>query len=141
MTANQGVVLVVDDDATIREMVKYLLEGEGYQVLCARDGQDALDLSRRYRHKIHLTISDVEMPGLGGTDLCFHLLAERPGIRILLMSGEDRSGLVVGGAAVPFLLKPFDGTALRSRVQALLAVSGREMPGDSGWPARQPGPH
>ena len=128
MTASQSVVLVVDDDATIREMVKLLLEAEGYHVLCARDGQEALELSRRYRNRIHLTITDVEMPGLAGTDLCLHLLAERPGIRILLMSGEDRSGLLVGGGEVPFLLKPFDGTALKSKVQTLLAASGREMP-------------
>ena len=55
-----------------------------------------------------------------GTDLCFHVLAERPGIRVLMMSGDPRREAGLPKLAVPFLPKPFDGQTLRARVNALL---------------------
>ena len=62
------------------------------------------------------------MPRLNGTDLCAHLLEERPGINVLVMSGADMSEIVSQNINLPFLPKPFDGTTLIARVRAILAA-------------------
>jgi DNA-binding response OmpR family regulator len=81
-----------------------------------------LELSRQYPGKIDLVITDVDMPRLNGTDLCAHLLEERPGIKVLVMSGADVNEIVSQNANLPFLPKPFDGETLRARVRAILGV-------------------
>jgi YesN/AraC family two-component response regulator len=63
------------------------MQREGYFVLSAADGQEGLELSRKYPGTIDLVITDVQMPRLNGTDLCAHLLEDRPGIKVLVMSG------------------------------------------------------
>jgi DNA-binding response OmpR family regulator len=62
------------------------------------------------------------MPRMNGTDLCGHLMAERAGIKMLIMSGADMGRIVSQNANLPFLPKPFDGQTIRSRVRAILAV-------------------
>jgi len=62
------------------------------------------------------------MPRLNGTDLCAHLLEERPGIKVLVMSGEDMSEIVSQNVNLPFLPKPFDGKTLKARVRSILAA-------------------
>jgi len=62
------------------------------------------------------------MPRLNGTDLCAHLLEERPEIRVLVMSAADMSKIVSQNANLPFLPKPFDGRTLRARVRSILAA-------------------
>ena len=128
---HQSVILVADDDALIRNLVTLLLQHEGYFVLSAADGYEGLELSRKYPGKIDLVITDVEMPRMNGTDLCGHLTEERPGIKILVMSGADMSEIVRQNANMPFLPKPFDGETLKARVRAILgdphqAASGTE---------------
>ena len=59
---------------------------------------------------------------LNGTDLCAHLLEERPGIKVLMMSGADMREIVSQNANLPFLPKPFDGKTLIAKVRALLAA-------------------
>ena len=70
-----------------------------------------------------LVITDVDMPRLNGTDLCAHLLEERPGIKVLMMSGADMSEIVSQNINLPFLPKPFDGKTLIARVRAILAAT------------------
>ena len=120
MTGTRAVVLVADDDPSVRELVADLLQREGHDVLSASDGHEALELARTYPGTLHLVITDIDMPGVGGTDLCFHLMAERPGIRILMMSGDPGRETGITELGVPFLPKPFDGQTLRTRVHALL---------------------
>jgi DNA-binding response OmpR family regulator len=117
---SQAVILVADDEALIRNLVTLLLQQEGYFVLSAADGHEGLQLSRQYPGSIDLLITDMEMPRLNGTDLCGHLLKERPGIKVLVMSGADMSEIVSQNAHLPFLPKPFDGQMLLTRVRALL---------------------
>jgi DNA-binding response OmpR family regulator len=62
------------------------------------------------------------MPRLNGTDLCAHLLEERPGIKMLVMSGADMSEIVSQNVNLPFLPKPFDGKTLKARVRSMLAA-------------------
>jgi DNA-binding NarL/FixJ family response regulator len=61
------------------------------------------------------------MPRLNGTDLCAHLLEERPGIRVLVMSGSDMSEIIRQNVNLLFLPKPFDGESLKAKVRAILA--------------------
>ena len=95
---------------------------DGHFVLTAANGHEGLELSREYPEWIDLVITDVEMPRLNGTDLCAHLLEERPGIRLLVMSAADTSEVVSRNADLPFLHKPFDPEAFRARVRAILAA-------------------
>lgn len=119
---HQPVILVADDEALIRNLVTILLQQDGYFVLSAADGHEGLELSRQYPGSIELVITDMRMPRMNGTDLCAHLLAERPGIKVLVMSGEDINEIVSQNVNLPFLPKPFDGQTLKARVRALLAA-------------------
>jgi DNA-binding response OmpR family regulator len=119
---HQSVILVADDEALIRNLVTLLLQQDGHLVLSAANGHEGLELSRRYPGTIELVITDVDMPRLNGTDLCAHLLEERPGIKVLMMSGADTSEIVSQNINLPFLPKPFDGKTLIARVRAILAA-------------------
>ena len=121
--AHQFVILVADDAVLIRNLVTLLMQQEGYFVLSAADGHEGLELSRHYPGSIDLVITDVQMPRLNGTDLCAHLLEERPGIKALLMSGADIREIVSQNVDLPFLPKPFDGQTLKARVRAILTTT------------------
>ena len=116
------VILVADDNALVRNLVTLLMQQDGNFVLSAADGHEGLELSRKYPGKIDLLITDLDMPRLNGTDLCAHLLEERPGIKALVMSGADMSEIVSQNINLPFLPKPFDGKTLLARVRAILAA-------------------
>jgi DNA-binding response OmpR family regulator len=119
---HKSVILVADDDALVRNLVTLLLQNEGYFVLSAADGHEGLELSRNYPGVIELLISDLDMPRMKGSDLCAHLMRERPGIKVLVMSGADISEIVSQNANMPFLPKPFDGETLKARVQEILTA-------------------
>jgi len=116
------VILVADDEVLVRNLVTLFMQREGHLVLTAADGREGLELSRQYPGKIDLVITDVDMPRLNGTDLCAHLFEERPGIKVLVMSGADMSEIVSQNVNLPFLPKPFDGETLKARVRAILGV-------------------
>ena len=120
--AHQSVILVADDEPLIRNLVTLLMQQEGYFVLSAADGHEGLELSRKYPGLIDLLITDVNMPRMNGTDLCGHLMEERPGIKVLMMSGADMREIVSQNANLPFLPKPFDGQTLKARVREILAA-------------------
>ena len=119
---HQSTILVVDDEAMILFSVTIILQTQGYTVLSATDGQEALELSRKYPGEIHLLITDVDMPRLSGMDLCTSLLRERPGIKAIVMSGSDMSE-IVNQNNLPFLPKPFDREALLRRVREMLETT------------------
>jgi DNA-binding response OmpR family regulator len=103
-------------------VVTLLLQHEGYFVLSAADGHEGLELSRKYHGKIDLVVTDVEMPRMNGTDLCGHLIEERPGIKVLVMSGKNMSEIIRQNANMSFLPKPFNGETLKAKVWAILAA-------------------
>ena len=119
---HQPVILVADDEVMIRNLVTLLLQAHGYVVLSASDGQEGLELSRRYPGTIELLVTDIEMPRLNGMDLCAHLLEERPGTKVIVMSGKEMDEIVSKNANLPFLPKPFDGERLLERVRAILGA-------------------
>jgi len=114
---DQQVILVVDDEGLIRDLARMGLEGAGFFVLTACNGDEGLRASREFPGVIDLIISDVLMPGLDGFDLRKQLLSERPGIPVLMMSGQLHQGR---NEDIPYLEKPFRISELRDRVQALL---------------------
>jgi DNA-binding response OmpR family regulator len=91
------------------------MQQDGYFVLSAADGHEGLELSRLYPGFIDLVITDMQMPGVNGINLCARLFEERPGIRALLMLGSDVGEFVAHDTNLPFLPKPFDGQNLRAR--------------------------
>ena len=116
---DKPVILVADDETPVRELVRHILETAGYAVLTAADGEQALQVSRTFPTTIHLLLSDVLMPKLGGMALCEQLLRERPAMNVLLLSGtveQPREG-------VAFLRKPFRAEILRDHVRRLLLAA------------------
>lgn len=121
--AGRETVLVVEDERPVLELIADVLGFQGYRVLPAESGEDALQLSRRHPGPIHLAVVDVVMRGPSGPDLVQRLAAARPGLKTLYISGYPdelicRRGLTPGGQA--FLQKPFSVEALASRVRELL---------------------
>jgi two-component system cell cycle sensor histidine kinase/response regulator CckA len=116
---DQPVILVVDDDVLVENIVRITLERNGYFVLTAQNGEEALTLSRSYPGEIHMILSDIEMPGMNGIDLSKHLSKERPSTCIVLMSGSFKGGPMEG---VHFIRKPFRVDELSRKVKELLVV-------------------
>ena len=114
----QTVVLVADDDEHIRNLIATLLHDEGCLVLVASDGNAALELARHYPQQIHMLITDMQMPKLTGVELCARLINERPGIKILVISGDSMGA----NADIPFLSKPFGADLFVNRVKQILAT-------------------
>jgi CheY-like chemotaxis protein len=104
----------------IHEVITILLQEQGYVVLSAFDGQEALEISRKHPGKIDLLITDVDMPRLNGIKLCMQLLEERPGIKAIVMSGTDKGEIVRRNIDIPFLSKPFKSEALLANIREML---------------------
>lgn len=121
-STDRTVILVADDDVFVRNLVTLLLQRQGYEVLSASDGQEGLELSRKYAGPIDLLITDMEMPRLNGMDLFTHLREERPRMKVIVMSGADMEEIVSQNVNLPFLPKPFDGEALIARVRSVLGA-------------------
>ena len=100
-----------------------MLEREGYEVLAAASGGDALALAACYAGRIHLLLTDVVMPGLSGRDVAERLGTSRPGIRVLFMSGYTDNVIAQRGMLDPgtaFLSKPFTPETLAAKVRGVL---------------------
>jgi PAS domain S-box-containing protein len=120
----KGTVLVVEDDAPVRETVARTLRGNGYEVLTAVDGLHALELHPDDVARLNLVVSDVMMPGANGRQVVERLREQRPGLPALFISGytEDTSaveGMV--GARTQFLAKPFSTAELLAKTRTTLA--------------------
>jgi len=116
-------VLVAEDQDDVRALTKRLLEREGYVVLAAASGGDALVLAACYAGRIHLLLTDVVMPGLSGRDVAERLGTSRPGIRVLFMSGYSDNVIAQRGMLDPgtaFLSKPFTPDTLATKVRDVL---------------------
>jgi CheY-like chemotaxis protein len=116
-------VLLVEDEASVRALSCSILKTYGYTVLEAASGRDGLDIARDYPLPIHLLLTDVVMPEMGGSDLALRLEVVRPAVRVLYMSGytDDaifRHRLLEKGLV--FLQKPFTPEALARKVREAL---------------------
>jgi hypothetical protein len=116
-------VLLVEDEEAVRELLKKVLARQGYTVLEARHGRDALLVSERHKGPIHLVLTDVVMPEMGGRELVTQLRASRPETRVLYISGYTNDEVVRRGIAESdgmFIQKPFSSDDLVRRVRELL---------------------
>jgi two-component system, cell cycle sensor histidine kinase and response regulator CckA len=116
-------ILMVEDDELVRQISVLTLERQGYHVLVARDGAEALARAQEYGQPIHLLISDVIMPRMSGQDLAASLRTAFPQLRVLYISGYADQGLARRGVVDPdafFLEKPFVATALSAKVREVL---------------------
>jgi len=119
-------VLVVEDEAGVRELACQFLRVKGYNVLEAKDGPEALAISRGHSGAMHLLLTDMVMPKMSGGDLAAQLKAERPQIRIVFMSGYSefsRGDLGKAFPDVPVLQKPFSPASLVEIVRETLALA------------------
>ena len=117
--SSQFVILVAEDDQLVRNVVCTTLTMAGYIVLDATDGAHALEVSRGYDGLIHVLLTDVIMPNMDGLELSDHITRERPGIKVLLMSGKT-SAESLEGQSMQFLRKPFLPKTLRDRLSVML---------------------
>jgi len=116
-------ILLVEDEQALREVTRRILVAAGYQVIVAPDGLEALEIAEAHGAQIDMLLSDVVMPQMNGPQLAERLLAQRPSIRVLLMSGFAQPILDSGGhlnPGVALIEKPFTGPSLLAKVAHIL---------------------
>ncbi len=122
-TEGHETILVVEDESAIRDAARRVLERQGYRVITARDGVEALECFRAHEGAIGLIVCDVVMPRLGGRQVQDALTREGKSVPFLFTSGHTGRGAPEAGAldaATPFLAKPWNATELLQRVRAAL---------------------
>lgn len=118
-------LLIADDDAASREILENRLRASGYEILTARDGQEALGMARE--HRPDLILLDVMMPHMTGIEACRHLKSDRalPFIPLIMVTARADSRDVIDGleaGADEYLTKPIDVDALLARVRSMLRI-------------------
>jgi DNA-binding response OmpR family regulator len=115
------VVLLVDDDVLVRNLVRRSLEAASFLVFAAADGTEALKLSGTCPERIHVLLTDIEMPALDGVALAKQIKQERRDTAILLMSAGTARAIPSGMA---FIAKPFSPAELFAKIEEVLATDG-----------------
>jgi CheY-like chemotaxis protein len=121
-------ILVVEDEAALREVTSRILRRGGYVVLAADGGDSALTLAAEHPGVIDVLLTDVVMPGMLGKEVAHRLLMQRPTTRVLYMSGYAQPVLASHGTLDPdvyLLEKPFTGTELLTAIRYQLRLTGR----------------
>jgi CheY-like chemotaxis protein len=116
-------ILLVEDDPSVRELSRLILERRGYEMLVAADPIEALAIVEGHPEPIHLLVSDVVMPSLSGPELARRVRELRPGLRTLFLSGYTEELVGAKGALKGvdgFLSKPFTPDALARKVRELV---------------------
>jgi two-component system, cell cycle sensor histidine kinase and response regulator CckA len=116
-------VLLVEDEESVRELVRETLKTRGYTVIEASDGIAGMRVSEEYQGNIEILITDVVMPGMSGRELAKRVAAARPNIRVLYLSGYTEDAIIHEGALEPgtgFLQKPFTLQVLARKVREVL---------------------
>jgi len=124
-TKSSETILLAEDSDPLRKLAKSLLEGHGFEVLAAQNGEEALGLAKQHPGRIHLLLTDVVMPGINGRVLAERLLVTRPDTKILYMSGYTDSFIAGHGVldqSTNLLYKPFSEEKLIERVRSVLDV-------------------
>src|SRR5512134_3074364 len=116
-------LLIVENEAAIRNLLQMALRKSGYMVLAAESGREALDLLRDHRGSVDLLITDVMMPDMDGPELVRQMSQVRPETRTLFMSGYTDDALGDRGVLpsnVNFIQKPFSPKAIAQKVRDIL---------------------
>ena len=121
------VVLIVEDEAAMREVTRRMLERSGYRVLAVATGQEAVDIVTSQPASVDVLLTDVIMPKMLGKEVADRIRAASPGIRVVFMSGYTQGLLSAQGvleSGVNLIEKPFSKTALLGKVRDVLAAPG-----------------
>jgi CheY-like chemotaxis protein len=124
-------ILLVEDEDGVRALTRLVLQTHGYTVLEAKNGKEALRIGEQHQGLLHLLITDVVMPEMGGRQAAEHLTACKPGIKVLFLSGYTDDAVVRHGileAEVAFLQKPFTPVGLAKKVREVLDGVGLGVP-------------
>ena len=117
-------ILVVEDETAVRNVMVRSLRSRGYEVLEAKDGEDALLVAERHNAPIHLVVTDVVMPNMNGTELYHNIRRWYPRMRVLFISGYARSAIppeaLEEGTGAAFLAKPFTIEQLLTEVRRMI---------------------
>ncbi|HSR05742.1 MAG TPA: response regulator [Bryobacteraceae bacterium] len=118
-------ILLVEDDAALRALAQQVLTSAGYRVVTAEDGNAALRVSEQHNGPIHLLLTDVVMPKMGGKEIASRLAVPRPGMKVLFMSGYTGNALAQQGTldeTVGFIQKPWTPEGLCQKIRAVLSA-------------------
>jgi len=123
---SRGTILLVEDEAAVREATKRMLRKFGFTVIEARDGEEALGLWKRNAESVDVVLTDVVMPTMGGAELARVLREQSPDLRVVFMSGYTQGTLepsTMDDAATRFLPKPFTSDQLVGTLRELIGES------------------
>ena len=120
MTPENTVILLAEDDLLVRNLVQLMLAKEGFILLSASDGQQALELFEAFKDPIHLLLTDIRMPRLDGLTLAERVRALRPETKIIIMSGDTAVTIREHNVPDAFLRKPFVPPILLKCIQRVL---------------------
>ncbi len=118
------VILLVEDEEAVRDLVRTILTGQGYEVIVALDPEHAEAIAGKFPGEIHLLLTDVVMPGTSGRELAARIMVTRPGIRVLYMSGYTENVITSGGLleqGLAFLQKPFSPATLVQKIREVFS--------------------
>ncbi|HVR82695.1 MAG TPA: response regulator, partial [Planctomycetota bacterium] len=116
-------ILLVEDSESVRKLMVTVLSASGYPVLVAQDGEEALRQLGRHKGTVHLLITDIVLPGMGGPEIACQVARTRPETKVLFTSGYTERGVVENGvleSGSAFLQKPFAPDALARKVREVL---------------------
>lgn len=118
-----GVVLLAEDDQSVRRLVSTELERRGFTVIAAEDGRAALEMFKTHHDRIDVIVTDVVMPRMNGADLARAVEQMQPGVKLLFISGHpERAGVGLNPTGVTnLLMKPFTADTLATRINELIA--------------------
>lgn len=119
-----GTVLVVDDEVSVRKMVRQTLTRYGYEVLLASSGPDAIDILKRHPGDLALVILDLSMPGMNGQEVLPEIRKIRPGVKVIISSGYNETetmALFHDQRVSGFIQKPYTASRLTERVKSTLS--------------------
>jgi CheY-like chemotaxis protein len=124
---SRTVILVTEDEPIARKLIGLILRDE-YDILSAANGLEALTLSRTCVGSVDLLLTDIDLPGMNGYELQGLLKTERPALKVLFISGGPLHTSMAECQSLPFLLKPFDATTLRTAVRNVLEPMMKQKP-------------
>ena len=116
-------ILVVDDEEPIRDFAKDVLEGNGYRVILAEDGVQAVSICEEYDGAISLVVLDMVMPKMGGHETFLRMRASDPEIRALLSTGYSQNSeaqAILDSGVKGFIQKPYQSNAFLSKVRSVI---------------------
>ena len=122
-------ILLVEDDAAVRELVRSLLSAQGYRVLATQNADDLRKICEEHDGQIHLLVTDMVLPGTSGREIAKQVTLLRPQIKVLFMSGYTDDSLVQSHGfekSMAFLQKPFSAVFLATKVREVLDATGTQ---------------